>query len=147
MVDESVVTTKLAELAGRIDRVRRLCPETAEALARDRDALELVSFNLLLAVQACLDLATHFIADSGWSPASSLAGSFRRLAEHGVISEGVAEALARAAGLRNIVAHLYADVDPVLVHAAATGGLGDLEHFAAEVAAWVRQPAEAGTGS
>ena len=91
MVDESVVAAKLAELAARIERVRVCCPETAEALARDRDALDLVSFNLMLAVQACLDLASHVIADSGWTPGTSLAGSFRRLAEHGVLSEAIAE--------------------------------------------------------
>jgi uncharacterized protein YutE (UPF0331/DUF86 family) len=116
--------------------VRRHCPAAAGELARDRDRLDLVSFNLMLAVQLCLDVASHLIADEGWPAAPDLAGSFARLREHAVVSEPVAEALARAAGLRNVVAHVYGRIDTDLVHLAATKGLRDLERFAAEVAAW-----------
>jgi hypothetical protein len=51
--------------------------------------------------------------------------------------EDTAKALGRAAGLRNIVAHVYAVADPLLVWTAATSGLADLEQFAAEIAAWL----------
>jgi uncharacterized protein YutE (UPF0331/DUF86 family) len=57
---------------------------------------------------------------------------------HGVISEAVCGALGREVGLRNVIAHGYAGVRPELVHAAATAGLGDLEAFAREVAAWAQ---------
>lgn len=136
MVDRDLLAAKLGELADRIARVRRHCPGTADALARDRDRLDLVSFNLMLAVQVCLDVASHLIADEGWPAAGDLAGAFVRLRERGVLTEATAEALARAAGLRNVVAHVYGRVDAGLVHQAATHGLRDLERFAAETAAW-----------
>lgn len=47
MVDRDVIAAKLAELADRIERVRGHRPADAEALAADRDAFDLVSFNLL----------------------------------------------------------------------------------------------------
>jgi uncharacterized protein YutE (UPF0331/DUF86 family) len=137
MVDRDLIATKLAELARRVERVRRHRPATAEALAADPDAFDLVAFNLMLAVQACLDVASHLIADQGWEPATDLAGSFRRLAEEGVLREPTAAALARAAGLRNVVAHAYGSARPNLVFVGAGEGLGDLERFAAEVAAWL----------
>lgn len=137
MVDMDVVSSKLRELADRIARIRQICPADAATLAADRDALELVSFNLMLAVQACLDIASHVIADQQWEPAASLADSFRRLADHGVLSETTAAALGKAAGLRNVVAHGYSEVEPALIHEAARDGLGDLERFAREVSAWL----------
>lgn len=136
MVDRDVLAAKLGELAERVARVRRHCPASSAELAADADRLDLVSFNLMLAVQACLDAATHVIADEGWPPSQDLAGAFLRLRDRGAISPQVAEALARAAGLRNVVAHVYARIDPELVHRAATAGLGDLERFAAELSAW-----------
>jgi hypothetical protein len=83
---------------------------------------------------------SHVISDEGWIAPRTLADAFARLAEHGVISAEVATALARAAGLRNVVARGYAGVDPTLVFAGATRGLDDLDRFAREIGAWSRRP-------
>lgn len=141
MIDRDVVVAKLAELADRIARVRANRPATLAALRADRDAFDLVAFNLMLAVQACLDLASHFIADEGWPAASSFAESFKRLAEHGVLRQETATALAQAAQFRNIVAHGYILVQPEKVFLAATSGLDDLESFARQVSDWLEQQA------
>ena len=137
MVKPDLVAAKLTELADRVGRVRGACPDTADALARDRDALDLVSFNLMLAVQVCADLASHVIADEGWPAARGLAEGFHRLREHGILSPGTTTALTKAVGLRKVVAHGYAAVDTQLVFAAAREGLADVEAFATEVASWV----------
>lgn len=139
MVNRNLVAAKLAELADRITRVRAKCPATPDELRADRDALDLVSFNLMLAVQTCADVASHLIADEGWASASNLASGFNRMRDEGVISPGTAASLCRAVGLRNVVAHGYSGVNPAMVHAAAMRGLADLEAFAREVASWMAQ--------
>jgi uncharacterized protein YutE (UPF0331/DUF86 family) len=93
-----------------------------------------VAFNLLLAVQACIDIASHFIADEKWPVAKSIGDSFTRLEEHGVIPSHLAEALRRGAGLRNWIAHGYSGIDLRMVHRAATDGVDDLDAFARAVA-------------
>jgi uncharacterized protein YutE (UPF0331/DUF86 family) len=138
MVDADLVAAKLRELADRVARVRQHVPQDPAALAADRDALDLVAFNLMLAVQSCLDLASHLIADEKWPPAATLGEAFQRLADREVLAPSTAAALRRAAGLRNIVAHGYAAANPALLHRAATEGLGDLASFEREVSAWVR---------
>ena len=138
MVRVDVVTAKLSELGKRIARVRAHTPASAAALRVDQDALDLVSFNLMLCVQTALDISSHVIADEGWRPASTLAEAFERLLENGVITRPTSSAMARAAGLRNVVAHGYAGVDVDAVFAAASRGVSDLEAFAAEVAGWLQ---------
>jgi uncharacterized protein YutE (UPF0331/DUF86 family) len=54
-----------------------------------------------------------------------------------VLTQPTSVALGRAAGLLNVVAHGYASVDVEIVHAAATQGIGELDTFAREVAAWL----------
>jgi uncharacterized protein YutE (UPF0331/DUF86 family) len=137
LVNADLVAAKLAELSERIGRVRRHCPSSAAELATNRDALDLVSFNLMLAVQTCADIASHVIADEGWPVALNLPDSFQRLADHQVISRESATALAQAAGLRNIVAHGYAGIDPAMVYAGAVAGVTDLDVFAREVGQWL----------
>jgi uncharacterized protein YutE (UPF0331/DUF86 family) len=138
MVDRDLVASKLGELAEHVARIRARRKATADDLRRDRDALDLVAFNLMLAVQACADVASHVIADEGWPPATSLGAAFERLKDREVISEPVCAALIRAVGLRNVIAHGYAGVRPEMVQAAATTGLADLEAFAREVATWTQ---------
>lgn len=141
MVDRDLVASKLSELADHLARVRARRKATADELGRDRDALDLVAFNLMLAVQTCADIASHFIADEGWAAAASLGAAFERLRDQRVISAPVCEALARAVGLRNVVAHGYAGMRPEMIHAAATAGLADLEAFSREVATWTQRGA------
>jgi uncharacterized protein YutE (UPF0331/DUF86 family) len=137
MVRESIIAAKLAELAERAAKVRQRCPTRLGDLELDGDAQDLVAFNLMLCVQSCLDIASHVIADEGWPPAASLAEAFTRLAERGVIASATADAMGRASGLRNVVAHGYAGIELGMLHRAATTGLGDLDAFAREVSAWL----------
>ena len=137
MVDKDLISIKLGELSLRLERARSHCPPTVEELAGDDDALDIVAFNLMLAMQSALDLASHIIADEGWEPASNLAESFRRLGERAILSRDTVEAMARGASLRNLVAHGYSKIDVAKVHRAATEGTRELDRFAAEVAKWV----------
>lgn len=137
MIDLNVVSAKLVELDKRVRRVQVLRKADAAAYVSDETAAELVSFNLMLAVQAASDLAAHLIADQDWEPAATTGEAFGRLSEHGVITAMVAGHLRRAVGFRNAVAHGYAQLRPDLLHIAATSGLDDLVEFSRAVASWL----------
>ena len=96
MVDRHLLAEKLSELSDRVGRVRDRCPASLDELRENRDALDLVSFNLMLAVQTCSDIGSHLIAEEGWPAAPTLAGVFNTLRDHGVIEGSTASALARA---------------------------------------------------
>ena len=68
VVNRTLLSQKLAELADRVTRVRERSQGGGTSLRNDRDAFELVSFNLLLAVQVCADIASHVISDENWVP-------------------------------------------------------------------------------
>jgi uncharacterized protein YutE (UPF0331/DUF86 family) len=135
MVNRSLLTAKLVELQDRMQRVRSHTPAAPEQLALDRDALDIVSFNLMLCVQVCADIASHLIADERWTSARSLAEGFTRLQEQGVILPATAASLKQAVGLRN-VAHGYAQIDVDACFRAATEGLAELNAFAKQVSQW-----------
>lgn len=143
MVDRDLIQGKLSELDERLSRIRGRCPSSADALARDQDALDLVSFNLMLAIQSCADIASHVIADEGWPAARMLSESFERLRDRGVVTAATTAGMKSAVVVRNIVAHGYSRADPAKIYAAATVGLGTLEAFAAETSRWLLAPREA----
>src|SRR5262245_59385495 len=112
MVDRDLIQAKLGELEERIARVNDRRPSSADALSKDRDALDLVSFNLMLAIQSCADIASHVIADERWPAARTLAESFERLRDNGVLSAATAAGMKSAVVVRNIVPHGYSRADP-----------------------------------
>ena len=137
MVDLDVIAAKLAELEHRIDRLRARQLTDEAALVTNEDLRDLLAFNLMVAVQASVDIATHLIADEQWAPSTTLGQAFTRLRENEVISAETERAMAQAAGLRNVVAHGYAGVEIHSLFLAATSGLTDLERFRQEVSVWL----------
>ena len=105
--------------------------ETFLAATKDRD---LAIFYLFLALQECIDLAAHWVADAGWGTADDAGSTFDVLAERGAIDHALAGSLRAATGLRNRIAHGYAMLDYRRVQIEAHEGLPALRGFLAAVA-------------
>jgi uncharacterized protein YutE (UPF0331/DUF86 family) len=132
---DDVLRAKAEALLRCIARVRATCPASAEALAGSIDAQDIVSVNLIRAVQLAVDMATHAVASAGLPPPTTMGESFDRLAEAGRISTDLARRLRGAVGFRNIAVHAYDRIDWTVVHALATTRLADLEAFSAALLA------------
>jgi uncharacterized protein YutE (UPF0331/DUF86 family) len=129
VVDPTVAATKVAAIRDAVSRIRATLPASAEDFEADRTAREVVILNLFVALQECVALATHWLADAGLDVPSSYREVFMALAERGSLSRPLAERLAAAAGFRNLVAHQYGIVDPARVHAMASTELDDVLAF------------------
>jgi uncharacterized protein YutE (UPF0331/DUF86 family) len=90
------------------------------------------------AAQISIDLANHVIAADGHRVPRDYGDAFRVLGEVGVLDAELAQRMAALAGARNLIVHLYAEVDDErLARAVRDGGLDDLSAFAARIAALV----------
>ncbi len=90
-----------------------------EAFRGDEAKRDLCAFYLILAVEECIDLAEHLIADRSLGAPDSAGAEFELLAEHGVIDLDLARRMREAVGMRNLLVHEYAEADWSRVHAAA----------------------------
>jgi uncharacterized protein YutE (UPF0331/DUF86 family) len=128
-----LIREKVRRLREDADLLRRRLPADAAALAADRDALDLVSFRVYLALQEAVDISSHLIADEGWGPAPSLRDHFEILAAHAVLDASLASSLADGVRIRNLIGHAYARVDPVRLLEAARALLPLVEAFSKAV--------------
>lgn len=127
---DRVLQAKAEALQRCLARIRATCPASAEALSRDIDAQDIVSVNLIRAVQLAVDMASHATVAEGVPPPTTMAESFDRLADAGRIEPDLARRLRSAVGFRNLAVHAYDRMDWAVVHALATTRLGDLEALA-----------------
>lgn len=135
MAPDPLVERKLAQMCGRLARVRSRRPESADTFASDVDGQEIVAFNFLLASQEALDVAARIIASEGWEVPATAREHFEILAAHGAITHRLARDLAGCAGVRNLIAHTYDAMDLARLHAELPAGVAALEGFAAAIAA------------
>jgi uncharacterized protein YutE (UPF0331/DUF86 family) len=137
-VDREVINGKLESLRRCCSRIQEKCPPSAEQLAQDIDAQDILTLNLTRAVQLCVDLASHLVAGSGAVPPTTMGQAFDLLADAGSISLDLAQRMKRAVGFRNIAVHNYGVINWHIVHAIAVSYLDDFKEFAKAVARYGR---------
>jgi uncharacterized protein YutE (UPF0331/DUF86 family) len=131
MVDRDVALRKSEAIEHHAARLRAKLPLDPAALEEDESLRNDVCFDLLQAIQPCIDLAVHACTHESLGVPETPAGAFALLEKNGVISAALSARLARAAGLRNLIVHRYGDLDAAKLAQAIASGLGDLEEFAA----------------
>jgi uncharacterized protein YutE (UPF0331/DUF86 family) len=137
MTRDELVFAKAARIRHRIDRIRQTAGGSRAELIADEGRTEQVAFNVFLAMQDSIDVASHVIADEGWEAPETLSEGFDVLHRHGVISAGTAAAMRQGTKLRNLITHAYADIDAGRLFDAAREGLTELDAFLREVEAWL----------
>jgi uncharacterized protein YutE (UPF0331/DUF86 family) len=134
LVDPDVIARRLLTLNETLGRLRAVQDDVnADRLAADAMLQAAVERWLQVAIEACIDLAYHIIAERGWATPDSARGAFEGLAVQGLISADDAKRLGRAAGMRNILVHDYVRVDREILIRGIEAALTDLPAFGAMV--------------
>ena len=136
-MDRLIVLDKLESLQRCLKRVEAARADSVDVLRGDVDRQDIISLNLARAVQLCVDLAMHLVAERGEPPPRTMGEAFDRLAGMGLIEDPVRRGMRAAVGFRNIAVHSYQDIDWVIVHAITHEHLGDFSAFARVVAGLV----------
>ncbi|MFI5308959.1 MAG: DUF86 domain-containing protein [Polyangiales bacterium] len=132
MVDPDVVARRLLALGEALRELDgRLSDITVEGLTADALLRAAVERWLQVAVESCIDIAYHVVAERGWTPPETAREAFALLAAHSVVPGDLARSLGRAAGLRNILVHDYVRVDLALLSESVRSALRDLQAFGA----------------
>lgn len=129
MVDRELVLRKVAALeqyVAELDEFRHL---TIDTYVAERKTQRIVERTLHLAIETCLDLAEHVIADRRLRVPASHAETFEILRDAGLIPTPLAASLVQMAKFRNILVHDYARIDAGRVVRILRDDLGDLVEF------------------
>lgn len=137
MTDLDLLEKKLAFVETCVSELRRLA--VAANIDADIKERRFVEHTLQLAIQACLDAASHVVSDERLGEPSTNQELFRLLARAGRLSQALADSLSRAAGFRNILVHGYAEVDSRVTRDVLENHLDELLAFAHTMRASARQ--------
>ncbi|MCB8985587.1 MAG: DUF86 domain-containing protein [Ardenticatenaceae bacterium] len=85
---------------------------------------------LELLVATATDILFHKLAEMDVAP-DSYREAFRLAGEHGLLPRDLAERMQNAAGMRNVLVHLYEEIDYQILHDSIRPALQDFSQFTA----------------
>jgi uncharacterized protein YutE (UPF0331/DUF86 family) len=120
-----VLARKLAKLRVFLSDLRPYEGASLNTVEEDHYRVERL---LQLLVEVATDILAHELARLGVVPAS-YRDAVRKAVEEGLLSEELGVSLERAAGLRNVLVHLYEDLDMEILAASVEPALKDFGEF------------------
>ncbi len=126
-----------------VDRVRQIIGEINFALGKlgkyaaltedeftsSYDKLDSGKYNLIVAIEGAIDICNHIVARRGGRAPCDYADCFTILAELGLFPLEFVERLKKMARFRNLLVHLYWQVDNRKVYQFLKRDLKDLEDY------------------
>lgn len=130
MVKRAVIATRLGRLREYLQFLKRLRRYPLSRFVDDPIIRGSAERYLHLAIECCLDLGNHVIADRALRQPQDYKDVFLILGEAKILPAAFAKRIAPMGGFRNILVHDYLRVDPAIVHQVISTRLMDLERFA-----------------
>ena len=137
MVDRDLLRRKLADLGEYVTQVSEYRDLTVERYRGDWKTQRIVERTLQIAIEACLDVASHVVADRGLRAPSTYAETFEILVQAGLMSQGLGRVMIEMTGFRNVVVHEYTRIDAEVVIRILRKNLDDFRRFEAEALRWL----------
>ncbi len=129
LVDKSLVSRKLEKVESYVKQISSKKDPGLKSFTRDRDLQSIILFNLIQAIQACIDIGAHIISDSGWGTPTTQAEIFELLTKGKVISKALSVKMIQMSGFRNRIIHEYEKTDMEIVHTVWKKNVADINKF------------------
>lgn len=133
MADVDLILQKAGRTRTHIARVQLKCGDDLSTFMSDTDRQDIVAFNLHMAIQNCIDIASHLISEEGWGVPGSTSEMFYMLEDHGCITVDTTEKMVKAVGFRNLLVHQYGQIDLQRVFTICRKDVQDLMTFLSEI--------------
>ncbi|MBI5304805.1 MAG: DUF86 domain-containing protein [Chloroflexi bacterium] len=129
MFDREKVLKLLRVQRDYLKHLRTLSQIAVEQFVADPNATGAARYYFLIAVETCLDIGNHLIAAKQFRAPTDYADVFTILGENKIILPEFAQTMRKMAGFRNLLVHVYAEVDDRRVHEYLETRLGDFAQF------------------
>ena len=137
MKDE--ILTKLEMLKGYVEILRRYRGRTLEEVKANSTLRGAIERYLQVALECTFDVGEMIISLDGFRKPGTYREVIEVLGEKDILSGEFVERFAPAAGFRNILVHVYAEVNVEKVHKFLQENLEDFDDFAKQIAKYLME--------
>ncbi|NLU04642.1 MAG: DUF86 domain-containing protein [Methanothermobacter sp.] len=133
------ISSKLERLGEYLKILRGYQSHTLEDLKYDVTLRGAVERYLEVSIESCLDIGEMIISQERARKPETYREVIEILGEIGVLPEDFVDKFAPAAGFRNILVHMYAEIDIEKVYGYLQNNLDDINNFARFIAEYLKK--------
>jgi len=138
MVDKEVTERLLGLLDGYLNDLQSVQGLSFDEYESDIRTKRFAERTLQIAVEACLDMGWHIIADEGLPEAENNRDVFKVLADAKVIDRSIVPSLQQMASFRNLIVHDYGKIDDEIVFGILKRRIVDFEAYAGMIVGYLK---------
>ena len=127
--DPQIIKLRLDKILTSIEVLKKTSGLSIEDFLKDRIIQLATERSLQIAAQSVIDISTHLVAHNHWGTPKSYKDSVDIISKNGVIDSRLAARLIDLVKLRNVIIHVYLEIDPKIVHKSAKYSVDDLKKF------------------
>jgi len=129
MLDRKKLLKLLQQQRDYLNHLRALSHINAEKFIADPNLTGSARYYFVVAIETCLDIGNHVIAAKQLRAPTDYADVFTILGENQIVPAEFTITLGKMIGFRNLLVHVYAQVDDQRVYEYLTTRLTDFEQF------------------
>lgn len=133
-VDRDKVESLLRRLREYTGYLREIIRMDRQEFLRDPRSIGSARYYLQVSIETCINIANHIIAAERLRAPKDYRDCFKVLNEAGILPDAFTRTMQEMAGLRNLLVHLYWEVDDQRLYEGIRTGLDDFNTFARLIA-------------
>ncbi len=146
MVSVEKIINKFVQLDEYLAIIDEMRIKPRETFLGDKILMGSAKYYLQVSIECCLDIANHIIAAEGFRAPRDYADSFKILEERDVLDGETGMRLRQMAKFRNMLVHLYGDVDNSYVYEFMNKDIQDILDFKKIISVKFLAPPETNRG-
>lgn len=129
MVNIDVIKKRLNHLSNSLNKMERFKNISVEEFLKDDIVQDVVEYNLFIAINMMIDIATHIVVDNNIGNPETLGEAFSILHKERYLSDDETKVYRNMVGLRNILSHEYVNINKNIIHHILQNNLIDIKRF------------------
>ena len=130
MISKDVVNAMIDIIDENIRLIEEIRSQDYESFSGSFRDIQAAKHSLQEAIEACLDIGNHIIAEKGFRRPEDYKEIFMVMEEEGIIDHVLSTKLQEMARFRNLLVHRYGEIDTRRIYIIMSDGLKDIRAFA-----------------
>lgn len=138
-IDKDRITEFLRLISEQVKNLEEKSKISLQDYLDSRDVQAIVERRCQTATETCINIANHLIARLKLRAPQDYSETFQILGEAGILPERLADQMADLARFRNLLVHLYWDIDHKRVYRSLPSRLATIQAFTQHIGGWLKE--------
>jgi uncharacterized protein YutE (UPF0331/DUF86 family) len=131
--------TEAKRIRNSIKDIRKYSCAEVEEFLQEPTLIDSTKYKLLIAIEVCIAICNHFASRMGEQIPNSYSECFEILYKLNIITEDLTQKLIKMAKFRNLLIHIYWEVDDNKIYEITKKDLGDMEEFLEQIGQFLKE--------